>query len=104
MKDDDKLAMILAQLRWLKLPGMARALEALLARATKTNMTPLDIVGALADAEKASRIESAIKRRVRDAGARPRPATSRSATSASSSAACARSCAVLTSRRVLGIR
>lgn len=67
MKDNDKLEMILAQLRWLKLPGMVHALEALLARATKTNMTPLDIVGALADAERASRIESAIKRRVRDA-------------------------------------
>lgn len=67
MKDDDKLAMILAQLRWLRLPGMVRALEPLHARATKTNMTPLDLVGALADAEKASRIESAIQRRVRDA-------------------------------------
>lgn len=67
MKDEDKLAMILVQLRWLRLPGMARALDTLLARAMKANMTPLDIVGALADAEKASRIESAIKRRVRTA-------------------------------------
>ena len=67
MKDDDKLAMIVAQLQWLKLPGMVRALESLLGRARKANMTPLDIVGALADAEKQSRIESAVKRRVRDA-------------------------------------
>lgn len=67
MKDDDKLSMILAQLRWLRLPGMARQLEALLQRAKKANMTPLDIVGALADAEKQSRIESAVKRRVRGA-------------------------------------
>jgi DNA replication protein DnaC len=59
--------MILEQLRWLRLPGMARALEAMLARVKKTNMTPLDIVGALADAEKASRIESAVKRRVYNA-------------------------------------
>ena len=67
MKDDDKLAMILEQLRWLRLPGMCKALEALLTRATKANMTPLDIVGALADAEKSSRIESAVTRRIRGA-------------------------------------
>jgi DNA replication protein DnaC len=67
VKDDDKLAMILEQLRWLRLPGMMKALEGLLTRANKTNMTPLDIVGALADAEKASRIESAVTRRVRGA-------------------------------------
>ena len=67
MKDEDKLAAIVAQLRWLKLPGMVRALETLLTRATKTNMTPLDIVGALSDAEKTSRIESAVQRRIRGA-------------------------------------
>ena len=67
MKDEDKLASILAQLRWLKLPGMCRALDALLTRATKANMTPLDIVGALADAEKTSRVESAVQRRIRGA-------------------------------------
>lgn len=67
MKDEDKLAAIIAQLRWLRLPGMVHALEALLARAGKANMTPLDIVGALADAEKTSRIESAVARRIRGA-------------------------------------
>lgn len=35
MKDEDKLGAILAQLRWLKLPGMARQLEALLTRALR---------------------------------------------------------------------
>ena len=67
MKDEDKLALVIEQLRWLRLPGMARALPSILARATKTNMTPLDLVGALADAEKQSRIESAVKRRVHTA-------------------------------------
>ena len=67
MKDHDKLAAILEQLKWLRLPGMMRALDELITRAKKANMTPLDIVGALADAEKASRIESAVKRRVRGA-------------------------------------
>lgn len=67
MKDEDKLAAIVAQLRWLRLPGMVHALEALLARAGKANMTPLDVIGALADAEKTSRIESAVARRIRGA-------------------------------------
>jgi DNA replication protein DnaC len=67
VKDEDKLAAIVAQLRWLRLPGMVRALEALLARAAKANMTPLDVIGALADAEKTSRIESAVARRIRGA-------------------------------------
>jgi DNA replication protein DnaC len=67
VKDEDKVAIILAQLRWLKLPGMARALEALPAHAKSANMTPLDIVGALVDAEKSSRIESAVKRRISSA-------------------------------------
>lgn len=67
MKEQDKLAAILAQLKWLRLPGMTRALEELIVRAKKANMTPLDIVGVLADAEKASRIESAVARRVRGA-------------------------------------
>lgn len=67
MKDEDKLAITLELLRWLRLPGMTRALEPLLGRAKKMNMTPLDIVGALADAERQSRIESAVARRVRGA-------------------------------------
>lgn len=67
MKDQDRLSAIVAILRWLKLPGMCRELEALTLRAQNANMTPLDIVGALADAEKASRITSSVKRRVRGA-------------------------------------
>lgn len=67
MKDDDLLELTLEKLRWLRLPGMARALESLLARAQKENLSSLQLVSALADAEKASRIKSAIDRRVRDA-------------------------------------
>jgi hypothetical protein len=67
MKDDDKREMVLALLRWLRLPGMSRALDDLLSRAANKNMTPLDLVAALADAEKTSRIESAVARRVRGA-------------------------------------
>lgn len=67
MKDDDKREMVLTLLRWLRLPGMSRALDDVLSRAANKNMTPLDVVAALADAEKASRIESAVARRVRSA-------------------------------------
>lgn len=66
-KTELDLAAVIAKLRWLKLPGMARVLEDLLERATKTNMTPLEIVDTLVEAEKQSRIKSAIERRVRGA-------------------------------------
>ena len=67
MKDELDLAAVTAKLRWLRLPGMARALEALVARARKDNLTPLEIVDALAEEEKNSRIKSAVERRVRGA-------------------------------------
>jgi DNA replication protein DnaC len=66
-KTDLDLAAIIEKLRWLRLPGMSRALEAILARAAKNNLTPLEIADALAEAEKQSRIKSAIERRVRGA-------------------------------------
>ncbi len=67
MKDEIDLAAVIAKLRWLKLPGMVRALEALLARAIKNNLTPFEIVDALCDEEKNSRIKSAVERRIRTA-------------------------------------
>lgn len=67
MKDELDLAAVLEKLRWLRMPGMARALETILARAAKLNMSPLQLVDALAEAEKQSRIKSAIDRRVRGA-------------------------------------
>lgn len=66
-KTDLDLAAVIEKLRWLRLPGMSRGLEELLARAAKNNMTPLEIADALADAERQSRIASAIERRVRGA-------------------------------------
>ena len=66
-KTDLDLAAVIAKLRWLKLPGMARIVEDLLALAVKENMTPLEIVDTLVEAEKQSRIRSAIDRRVRGA-------------------------------------
>lgn len=65
--DQDELALLLEKLRWLKLPGMARAAEALFAEAAKRNLTPLEVTHRLADEERKSRIEGAIKRRLREA-------------------------------------
>lgn len=67
MSDDVDLAAVIAKLRWLKLPGMARAVEGLLARAARENMTALAVVDALAEEEKNSRIRSAVDRRIRGA-------------------------------------
>jgi DNA replication protein DnaC len=63
----DELELVREQLRWLRLPGMREALPALLQRATEENLTLLDVVGRLCDEEKASRLKSAINRRVKGA-------------------------------------
>jgi len=67
MKDDDLLELTLDKLRWLRLPGMVQDLPALLERARRENLSVLAVVSALADAERASRVKSAINRRIRDA-------------------------------------
>jgi DNA replication protein DnaC len=67
VKNELDLAAVIAKLRWLKLPGMARALEALVERAKNENLTPLEIVDALCEEEKNSRIKSAVERRIRGA-------------------------------------
>ena len=66
-RDDDQLDLLLQKLRWLKLPGMARAVRDLLAEAAKKNLTGLEIAHRLCDEEKKSRIDGAIKRRIHDA-------------------------------------
>jgi DNA replication protein DnaC len=67
LKDEIDLAAVSAKLRWLRLPGMTRTLEALVERARKSNLTPLEIVDALCEEEKNSRIRSAVERRIRGA-------------------------------------
>lgn len=67
MKEEVDLAAVIAKLRWLKLPGMARALESLVERARKDNLTPLEIIDALCEEEKNSRLKSAVERRIRGA-------------------------------------
>jgi DNA replication protein DnaC len=67
MKKEDVLALTLEKLRWLKLPGMVQYLPALLEEAANENLTPLDVVGRLADEEKVSRTRRAVQRRVKGA-------------------------------------
>lgn len=67
MKHDDLLELALEKLRWLRLPGMVTALPALLEQAKRDNATLLAMVDKLADAEKASRIKSAVNRRIQAA-------------------------------------
>jgi DNA replication protein DnaC len=67
MKDDDKLAMLIEKLRWLRLPGMAEALPHIIEEAGKSNLTILDVTHALCDEEKQSRLRRIVERRIRDA-------------------------------------
>src|SRR4029077_21060667 len=63
----DELALLVQKLRWLRLPGMAKHVPAILERAAKENLSTTDVVHRLCDEEKQSRIKSAVERRLRDA-------------------------------------
>ena len=67
MKDDDLRDLLVQKLRWLKLPGMARQVTALLDLAAKDNLSTLDVIHRLCDEEKQSRLRSAVDRRLREA-------------------------------------
>src|ERR1700690_3114126 len=67
MKDDDVLALLVEKLRWLRLPGMARTIPALLGQAAKENLTIADVLHRLCDEEKESRMRGAVNRRIKAA-------------------------------------
>jgi len=67
MKNEDVLALVLAKLKWLRLPGMHEVLEALVEKARQDNLSPLELVSRLCDEEKTSRLKSAVERRVKNA-------------------------------------
>ncbi len=67
MKNDDSVDVLIEKLRWLRLPGMAQTVKAILDLATKDNLSALDVAHRLADEEKASRIRSAVIRRISSA-------------------------------------
>lgn len=66
-RDHDLRELLLQKLRWLRLPGMVLRLEEILDEAAEKNLSPLEVVDRLCDEEKKSRIDSAIKRRLKDA-------------------------------------
>jgi DNA replication protein DnaC len=66
-RDDDSLDLLLQKLRWLRLPGMAQVVSDLVDLAAKDNLTVLDVLHRLCDEERASRLQRAVDRRIRDA-------------------------------------
>lgn len=64
---DDELQLVLAKLKWLRLPGMSGVLKGLIEQAARDNLTSLEVVSRLCDEEKASRIRSAIAGKVKGA-------------------------------------
>jgi DNA replication protein DnaC len=67
MKDDDLLNLVIQKFRWLRLPGIAARLKDVVEHARTENLSALQVADRLADEEKASRLRSAVDRRVRDA-------------------------------------
>ena len=67
MPPDDTLDLLCQKLRWLRLPGMAQLLPSLLEQARHDNLTTLDVIDQLCDEERASRMKSAVERRIKDA-------------------------------------
>jgi len=66
-REQDEMELLIQKLRWLRLPGMAQMVTELLAEATQKNRSALEILHRLCDEEKKSRIDGAVKRRIRDA-------------------------------------
>lgn len=67
MKDDDLLDLVIQKFRWLRLPGIAGRLKDIIEHARTENLSALQVADRLADEEKASRMRSAVDRRIRDA-------------------------------------
>jgi len=67
MKDDDLLDLVIQKFRWLRLPGIAGRLKDIVEHARTENLSALQVADRLADEEKASRMRSAVDRRIRDA-------------------------------------
>lgn len=67
MKHEDEVELTLEKLKWLRLPGMARSLRALLDTASSENLTSCQVLSRLCDEEKASRMRSAVAAKVKGA-------------------------------------
>lgn len=65
--DSDLGGLVVDKLRWLRLPGMARALEDVITQANDDNLSTLEAISRLCDEERASRLRSAVERRIKAA-------------------------------------
>jgi len=65
--DNDLQQLVSDKLLWLRLPGMANGLQTVLEQASEQNLPALEVVSRLCDEEKASRLRSAVKRRIQAA-------------------------------------
>jgi len=64
MTIDDDISLLIEKLKWLRLPGMAETLKAVLEAQKKKNLTTLEALTRLCDEEKQSRLGRAIERRI----------------------------------------
>lgn len=65
--EENLCEMVAEKLRWLRLPGMAGALEAILEQASQDNLSVLEAISRLCDEEKQNRLRSAVQRRIKAA-------------------------------------
>jgi DNA replication protein DnaC len=65
--DEDLREIVAEKLRWLRLPGMAGELGAVLEQASQDNLSALEVVSRLCDEEKQSRMRRAVQRRIKAA-------------------------------------
>ncbi len=63
----DLADLVVEKLKWLRLPGMAEQLKALLDKVAAENLSALQLVDRLCDEEKQSRLSHAVSRRIKDA-------------------------------------
>lgn len=66
-RNQELLDQVTEKLRWLRLPGMKNTLAQLIDQASADNLSALDVIDRLCDEEKASRLRSAVEKRIRDA-------------------------------------
>lgn len=67
MNLNDKIALLIDKLRALRLIGMAETVAELLARASKKNLTTLEVIDQLCDEEQQGRKKRNVERRIREA-------------------------------------
>jgi DNA replication protein DnaC len=65
---DDTLELLLAKLRWLRLPSMVACAPGLIEKAATDNLTLLEVLHRLCDEEKRGRLDRTVERLVKEAG------------------------------------